>query len=109
MEFDFNAEKNELLIKERGISFYDEEKEIIESYSNININDIKRPTELQQKQFKKMANEFIKKEIRMSIRIDPLELNMIKEKANNHGLEYQTFVKSIIHKYLIGELVEKVK
>lgn len=54
-----------------------------------------------------MANDFLKKETKMSIRVDPLELIMIKEKANTQGLKYQTLVKSIIHKYLIGELVEK--
>ena len=89
--------------------FDDEEKDLIESISKININDIEKPFELKQKHLKKMAKKFLKIETKMNIRIDPTELNMIKEKADKQGLKYQTFVKSIIHRYLIGELVEKDK
>jgi predicted DNA binding CopG/RHH family protein len=43
----------------------------------------------------------------MNIRIDQDELDIIKQKAAIDGLKYQTFVKSILHKYVIGQLVEK--
>ena len=43
----------------------------------------------------------------MNIRIDPLELEAIKKYAEREGLKYQTFVKSILHKYITGQLVEK--
>ena len=51
----------------------------------------------------------IKRGKKMNIRIDPYELEKIKEIADNEGLKYQTFVKSIIHKYITGQLVEKRK
>ena len=96
-----------MLVDEKYLD--EEEKDLIESYTNINIKDLSKPTELQQKQFKHMAKSFIKNETKMNIRIDPAELHMIKEKAEKQGLKYQTFIKSILHKYLIGELVEKDK
>jgi len=40
----------------------------------------------------------------MNIRIDPFELEKIKEKARTEGLKYQTFVKSVLHKYITGQL-----
>jgi predicted DNA binding CopG/RHH family protein len=41
----------------------------------------------------------------MNIRINPYELKKIKEQAEKEGLKYQTFIKSIIHKYITGQLV----
>ncbi len=86
-----------------------EEKELIESYSNIDITKLTKPSDKDQNKFKKIAKDFLKKETKMNIRIDPTELEMIKEKAAKEGLKYQTFIKSILHKYLIGQLVEKDK
>lgn len=51
----------------------------------------------------------IKPETKMNIRIDSQELELIKLKAKQEGLKYQTFVKSILHKYITGQLVEKEK
>ena len=45
----------------------------------------------------------------MNIRIDPVELGKIKEQAAKEGLKYQSFIKSILHKYITGQLVEKEK
>ena len=42
----------------------------------------------------------------MNIRIDSFELEKIKERAAREGLRYQTFVKSVLHKYITGQLIE---
>ena len=84
-----------------------EEQELIESYKNIDIKNIKKPTKQEQNLLKRAAKNYLKKETKMNIRIDPYELDKIKEYANNEGLKYQSFIKSIIHKYLSGQLVEK--
>jgi len=86
-----------------------EEKELVHSYDTIDISSINPPSNEEQSKFKEAASTFIKKETKMNIRIDPLELQKIKEIASNEGLKYQTFVKSIIHKYITGQLVEKRK
>ncbi|MGC9366291.1 MAG: antitoxin [bacterium] len=55
------------------------------------------------------ATKAVKPETKMNIRIDPQELRLIKLKAEQEGLKYQTFVKSILHKYITGQLVDKEK
>ena len=59
-------------------------------------------------ELKKSAKEFVKKrETKMNIRISPIELEKIKKRAEQEGLKYQTFIKSILHKYITGQLVDK--
>ncbi|MCG8619926.1 MAG: hypothetical protein MI802_27215 [Desulfobacterales bacterium] len=48
-----------------------------------------------------------KKETKMNIRIDADELEAIKKRAAEEGLKYQPFVRSVLHKYITGRLVEK--
>jgi predicted DNA binding CopG/RHH family protein len=84
-----------------------EEKELMESYSAVNKKQVERPSKKEQSTFKKAAKDYIRSQTKMNIRIDQTELNVIKKKAAIDGLKYQTFVKSIIHKYVTGQLVEK--
>jgi predicted DNA binding CopG/RHH family protein len=43
----------------------------------------------------------------MNIRISSSELEKIKEIALKEGLKYQTFIKSVLHKYITGQLIEE--
>ena len=43
----------------------------------------------------------------MNTRIDAEELSRLKQRAEREGLRYQTLVKSVIHKYLTGQLVDR--
>ena len=79
----------------------------ISEIESIDINKIRKPSSKIQRQFKKSARDHLKKETKMNIRIDPFELDKIKKNAKRQGLKYQTFIKSILHKYLTGQLVEK--
>ncbi len=47
-----------------------------------------------------------KHETKMNIRISEDELEKIKQRAEHEGLKYQTFIKSVLHKYITGQLVE---
>jgi len=85
----------------------DEEKDLLESYEGIDITTLNKPTKEEQEEFKISAREFMKKETKMNIRIDEYELMKIKEYAEKEGLRYQTFVKSVLHKYITGQLTEK--
>ena len=83
-----------------------EEKDLEDALKKLNVKKISRPTELEQKQFKAAAGNFVKKETKMNIRIDQFELEKIKERAENEGLKYSTLIKSVMHKYITGQLVE---
>ena len=85
------------------------EKEIIEDFESLDYTNVRKPSKKEQSEFKKAASNYLKKETKMNIRIDPMELEKIKEVAENEGLKYQTFVKSILHKYITGQLIEKRK
>ena len=86
-----------------------EEKELMEAYESVDYKNMQKPNEAEQKRLKSAAKEYLRKESKMNIRIDPVELEKIKEFAENEGLKYQTFVKSILHKYITGQLIEKRK
>ncbi len=86
-----------------------EEKEIIESFDSIDFSKVQPPTNAEQRVMKSAARGFLKNETKMNIRIDPDELERIKQFAETEGLKYQSFVKSVLHKYITGQLVEKRK
>jgi predicted DNA binding CopG/RHH family protein len=87
----------------------DEEREMMEPFESIDVAKLKTPTKAEQEIFKSAAKDFMKNNTKMNIRIDPFELDKIKEQAELAGLKYQTFIKSVLHKYITGQLVEKDK
>jgi predicted DNA binding CopG/RHH family protein len=86
-----------------------EEKEIIGNLKNINVKALRKPSKKEQALIRKAAKSYVEKESKMNIRIDPSELAQIKAKADSEGLKYQTLIKSVLHKYINGQLIEKKK
>ena len=91
----------------KGKYLDEEEKDLTEALNNLDVNKLPVPNKKTQMMLKNAANKFIKQEAKMNIRINPLELEKIKKHAAKEGLKYQTFVKSILHKYLTGQLTDK--
>ena len=84
-----------------------DEKELMDSLDEIDLSQIKNDEE-NSKLLKKSAKAFVKKEeTKMNIRISSSELEKIKAVALQEGLKYQTFVKSVLHKYITGQLIEE--
>jgi len=84
-----------------------QEKELMNSLDEIDLSQIKNDEE-NSKLLKKSAKAFVKKEeTKMNIRISSSELEKIKAVALQEGLKYQTFIKSILHKYITGQLIEE--
>jgi predicted DNA binding CopG/RHH family protein len=42
------------------------------------------------------------------IRIDAITLNDLKNEADRMGLPYQTLINSILHRFVTGQLVDKL-
>jgi predicted DNA binding CopG/RHH family protein len=82
-----------------------EENEILKSFENgewIPVKNIsKRKAELM-----KYARNTLKKDKRLNIRISERDLNELQKKAMIEGLPYQTYISSIIHKFINGKLIE---
>ncbi|MBI5638502.1 MAG: hypothetical protein HZA03_11080 [Nitrospinae bacterium] len=58
----------------------------------------------------KTAQAFVrsrKKEGRINIRIADGDLALLKKTAESEGLPYQTFMASVLHKYVNGQLVDR--
>jgi predicted DNA binding CopG/RHH family protein len=84
-----------------------EEQELIRDLKKIDARTLKKPTPKRQAKIRKAAREFVQNESKMNIRIAQSELAQIKNRARKEGLKYQTLVKSILHKYVTGQLVER--
>jgi predicted DNA binding CopG/RHH family protein len=48
-----------------------------------------------------------KREARVNIRLTQFDLDAFKILAQEEGLGYQTLMSSVLHKYIIGKLVDK--
>jgi predicted DNA binding CopG/RHH family protein len=86
-----------------------EEKKLVESIKKADLSKLKRPSKKLQGQLRRAAQAYVEREAKMNIRIAPSELAQIKAKAEREGVKYQTLVKSVLHKYVTGQLVEKGK
>ena len=83
-----------------------EEKILMNSLDDIDLSKIENDKS-NSMMLQKSAKEFVKKEeTKMNIRISSNELEKIKAQAEQEGLKYQTFIKSILHKYITGQLIE---
>ncbi len=51
--------------------------------------------------------EALKPTKRITVRISPVDLQTLQQKAQALGLPYQTLLKSVIHQYLTGQLVPR--
>jgi predicted DNA binding CopG/RHH family protein len=86
-----------------------DEKNLIKDIKKMDVRTLKQPTKKEQVHFRKAAKAFVESETKMNIRIASSELAQIKAKAEGEGLKYQTLVKSVLHKYVTGQLVDRNK
>lgn len=82
-----------------------EEQQILDSFEKgewVPVKNVsKRKTELM-----KYARNTLKKDKRLNIRISERDLTELQRLAVSEGLPYQTYVASIIHKFISGRLIE---
>jgi predicted DNA binding CopG/RHH family protein len=109
MEFQFNQKKimTKQSAKERKEALDQEEQDLLDSLEKMDQSAFTEPSPVRQTMLRQAAHEYIRKETKMNIRIDPHELELIKEQAAREGLKYQSFVKSVLHRYITGQLVDK--
>jgi len=92
-----------------GKKHYDldnDEEEILKDFEKGNFVSVENLDE--ELEFaKRAANNFMKRDSRINIRISAADLNMVRRIAVQEGLPYQTLLASIIHKFVTGRLVNK--
>ena len=83
-----------------------DEKELLDSVERgewITIPDVQEETE----RYKEYAQVTFRKDKRVNIRISEKDLVKLQRRALQEGLPYQTFMSSILHKFITGQLKEK--
>lgn len=83
-----------------------EEKELMESIERDEWKPVKN-TKQEKDKAVAAARKTLKKDKRINLRISEKDYHQIKIKAIEEGIPYQTFISSIIHKYLNGSLRPK--
>ena len=84
-----------------------EEKEILEAFEQGKLKPVKKlTTELER--HKAIADVTFKKDARINIRLSSRDLRALQIRALKEGIPYQTLVSSVLHKFVDGQLVEKV-
>jgi predicted DNA binding CopG/RHH family protein len=79
----------------------DEEGDLITAYESGEF----RPVEGQQKAKQtavEAARRYLRKDARVNIRLSTADLQMLKRRAAEEGLPYQTLISSVLHKYVSG-------
>ena len=83
----------------------EEEQEILDSFGRGEWTPVKDLSK-RKRELIRYARNTLKKDKRLNIRISERDLSELQKKAVSEGLPYQTFVSSIIHKFVNGKLVE---
>jgi len=81
------------------------EQEISDSFERgewVPVKDLSR----RKRELIRYARNTLKKDKRLNIRISERDLNELQKKVVSERLPYQTFVSSIIHKFVNGKLLE---
>ena len=85
----------------------DEEKDLIESIESVPVDQLKPASPSHAGEMVKAARTHVREEqTKMNLRISRSDLERIKKQAEKEGLKYQSLVKSVLHKYVTGQLVD---
>jgi len=83
-----------------------EEKKILDSFEKgewVPVSDLSK----RKKELAAYARNTLRKDKRLNIRISERDLLELQRKAIKEGLPYQTYVSSIIHKFINGTLIDE--
>ncbi len=85
-----------------------EEKEIEALYER-NAFDLRKPDKELLRQLKAVAENTFKKDRRINIRLSEHDMVGIQRVAATKGVPYQSLISGLIHQFVEGDLIEKVK
>lgn len=83
-----------------------EEKEILKSYDRGEWKPLKN-MKAEMGRYQKIAHVTLRKNRRVNIRLSAIDLEGLRKRAFEEGIPYQTLIASLIHKYVMGKLIDK--
>ena len=84
-----------------------DEKEILEAFESGRLSTVNDAKE-QLKHHQAVAEATFKKDARINIRLSSRDLRSLQARALKEGIPYQTLVSSVLHKFVDGQLIEKM-
>jgi len=84
-----------------------EEREILNAYEK-GLIKATTPSKKKIKEVKSIAENTFRKDRRITLRLYDHDYKGIQKKAMEMGIPYQTLISGMIHRYIEGELVEKI-
>lgn len=85
--------------------FYDEaEKEVVAAYERGEFAPV-QDQEKAKRTAVQAAERYTRKDARINIRLSSADLAMLKQRAVEEGLPYQSLIASVLHKFVSGSLV----
>ena len=79
----------------------DEERNLITAYEGGEFRPVKDQKKEKQTAVE-AARRYLRKDARVNIRLSTADLQMLKRRAAEEGLPYQTLISSVLHKYVSG-------
>jgi predicted DNA binding CopG/RHH family protein len=89
------------------LKFDEEELEVLRDFERGEFESI-RNFQNEKRQLEEAAENTLKKNKRINIRISSRDLTRIQKKATIEGIPYQTLISSTLHKFITGKLKETV-
>jgi predicted DNA binding CopG/RHH family protein len=87
-------------MKRRGFHD-DEERDVITAYESGEFRPVTDQQRAKQAAVQ-AARRYMRKDARVNIRLSTADLEMLKRRAAEEGLPYQTLIASVLHKYVSG-------
>ncbi len=81
-----------------------EERELIGSHERSEFKPVKNQKAARQAAVE-TAKRYMRKDARINIRLSSADLEMLKRRAAEEGLPYQSLIASVLHKYVSGQNV----
>ena len=83
-----------------------EELNILESFKNDEWESVPNLNK-RKEEIKSYARANLRKDKRVNIRMTERDLRELQRQASQEGLPYQTFISSILHKFINGNIVDR--
>ena len=93
-------------MKNKSLNFDQEELQILQDFENGEFKSIKN-IQSEKSELKIAAQNTVKKDKRINIRISSRDLEHLQMQAAREGVPYQTYIASSLHKLVAGRLVEQ--
>ena len=97
---DQEAQKRSARMKKRRFHD-DEERDLITAYESGEFRPVEDQEAAKQTAVQ-AARRYLRKDARVNIRLSSADLEMLKRRAAEEGLPYQSLIASILHKYVSG-------